>query len=96
MPPQPGVFSVPYGIAHKNRTTTYVQDVEMGVAYPHHSHAAVAGPSTRVHGKSRRAFLFHLQADQWLRMLVEEGKKEKRRKDLSGKLGKEMNDRREE
>jgi hypothetical protein len=27
---------------------------------------------------------------------IEEGKKEKRRKDLSGKLGKEMNDRREE
>lgn len=74
MPPQPGVFSVPYGMGHKSRSNTYNADGEMGVAYAHHSHAPVAGPSSRMH----------------------EGKKEKRRKDLSGKLGKEMNDRRED
>ncbi|KAF6753146.1 hypothetical protein DFP72DRAFT_436982 [Ephemerocybe angulata] len=75
MPPQPGVFSVPYGMGHKSRSNTYNADGEMGVAYAHHSHAPVAGPSSRMH---------------------EEGKKENRRKDLSGELGKEMNDRRED
>ncbi|TEB33082.1 hypothetical protein FA13DRAFT_1773327 [Coprinellus micaceus] len=73
MPPQPGVFSVPYGMGHKSRSNTaYAGDVEMGQAYQHHP---IAG-SSRAH---------------------EEGnKKERKRKDLSGKLGKEMNDRRED
>lgn len=48
MPPQPGVFSVPYGMGHKSRSTAaYAGDVEMGQAYQHHP---IAG-SSRVHGK---------------------------------------------
>ncbi|TFK25109.1 hypothetical protein FA15DRAFT_668811 [Coprinopsis marcescibilis] len=67
MPPQPGVFPVPYGVSqHKGREGTY-GDVDMVYHHP--------GPSTRVH---------------------EEGKKEKRRKDISGKVGKEMHERRED
>ncbi|TFK39476.1 hypothetical protein BDQ12DRAFT_681847 [Crucibulum laeve] len=76
MPPQPGVFAVPYGSAHgKARTGGYGADVSD--IYQHHHHSQVAGPSSRAHGH-------------------DDGKKEKRRKDIAGKLGKEMNDRRDD
>ncbi|KAJ7284162.1 hypothetical protein C8J57DRAFT_1448005 [Mycena rebaudengoi] len=67
MPPQTGIFPVPY--ASKDAMT---------ITYQHHN--AVAGPSSRTHN-----------------MAMDDGKKDsKRRKDLSGKLGKEMSDRRDD
>ncbi|KAF8998490.1 hypothetical protein BDQ17DRAFT_1391667 [Cyathus striatus] len=82
MPPQQGIFPVPYGPPHtttahgKARAGTYAADVsDMGMSYHPHHHPSVAGPSSRLH---------------------EDGKKEKRRKDIAGKLGKEIVDRRDD
>ncbi len=58
MPPQQGLFAVPYGSAHKARTGYMASDiVEMGpgggggAVYARHGHAAIPGPSSRNHGK---------------------------------------------
>lgn len=62
MPPQQGLFAVPYGSAHKARTGYLAGDMsEMGPVapgggggpgpvYAHHGHVAIAGPSSRGHG----------------------------------------------
>jgi hypothetical protein len=62
MPPQQGLFAVPYGSAHKARTGYMAGDmadmgpgvvsagVGAGPVYAHHGHAAIAGPSSRGHG----------------------------------------------
>ncbi|KAJ7498573.1 hypothetical protein FB451DRAFT_1384379 [Mycena latifolia] len=69
MPPQPGIFPVPYPSSSKDT---------MNITYQHHN--AVAGPSSRTHN-----------------IAVDDVKKDtKKRKELSGKLGKEMNDRRDD
>jgi len=47
----------------------------MSIPYQHHTHSAVAGPSSRPHDETR---------------------KEKKRREIAGKLGKEMNDRRDD
>ncbi|KAF8625038.1 hypothetical protein AX17_006952 [Amanita inopinata Kibby_2008] len=102
MPPQPGMFALPYP-ASKGRPA-YSADVEIGIAYGHghglvghgtighgaphghahvghtHGHAAMAGPSSRIHGLSG----------------MDDAKKDRRRKEIAGKLGKEMSDRRED
>ncbi|KAH9943835.1 hypothetical protein B0H21DRAFT_747777 [Amylocystis lapponica] len=57
MPPQPGVFALPYSSTHK----------------------AIAGPSSRPHGAP-----------------ADDPKKERKRRDVAAKLGKEMNERRED
>ncbi|KAJ7734013.1 hypothetical protein DFH07DRAFT_944773 [Mycena maculata] len=68
MPPQTGMFPVPYPTSKD----------AMNITYQHHN--AVAGPSSRTHT-----------------IPMEDVKKEtKKRKELSGKLGKEMNDRRDD
>ncbi|KXN86724.1 hypothetical protein AN958_09715 [Leucoagaricus sp. SymC.cos] len=85
MPPQQGLFAVPYGSAHKARTGYMAPDMGevgpggggAGPVYAHHGHAGVAGPSSRGH-------------------VVDDGKKEKRKREIAGKLGKEMIDRRED
>ncbi|KAJ7930128.1 hypothetical protein B0H13DRAFT_1963424 [Mycena leptocephala] len=69
MPPQTGMFPVPYPSSNKDT---------MNITYQHHN--AVAGPSSRTHN-----------------IPMEDVKKEtKKRKEISGKLGKEMNDRRDD
>ncbi|KAJ7693943.1 hypothetical protein B0H17DRAFT_1009776 [Mycena rosella] len=68
MPPQPGMFPVPYSNSSKD---------PMNITYHHN---AVAGPSSRTHNSS-----------------MDDVKKEtKKRKEISGKLGKEMSDRRDD
>ncbi|KAI0060659.1 hypothetical protein BV25DRAFT_917730 [Artomyces pyxidatus] len=88
MPPQPGMFALPYASTHKARATTsvdmhnHVSDMNMGYHHPssHHSSSSmIAGPSSRPHGVN-----------------VEDGKKDRRRKEISGRLGKEMNERRDD
>ncbi|KAF8213923.1 hypothetical protein K438DRAFT_1802531 [Mycena galopus ATCC 62051] len=71
MPPQTGMFPVPYPASSKD---------PMNIAYQHHN--AVAGPSSRTHS---------IPMDE-----VNVKKETKKRKDLSGKLGKEMSDRRDD
>ncbi|KAF8449343.1 hypothetical protein L210DRAFT_858403 [Boletus edulis BED1] len=65
MPPQPGVFALPYASTHNARPDVV-----------HVHHPPVPGPSTRTH--------------------ADDPKRDKKRKDLSGKVGKEMTDRRDE
>ncbi|KAI9509669.1 hypothetical protein F5148DRAFT_1185687 [Russula earlei] len=79
MPPQPGVFPLPY--ASTNNTpdivTSYPQTPHHTI---HHSSSGLlAGSSSRQHGTN-----------------VDDGKKDRRRKEIVGRLGKEMNDRRDD
>ncbi|KAF8330523.1 hypothetical protein F5887DRAFT_1000343 [Amanita rubescens] len=81
MPPQPGMFSLPY--PSKPRPA-YAADVEIGIGigYGHalgHGHTAIAGPSSRIQG-----------------IPLDDPKRDRRKKEISGKLGKEMSDRRED
>ncbi|CCM02561.1 uncharacterized protein FIBRA_04664 [Fibroporia radiculosa] len=76
MPPQPGVFSLPYPTAvHKTRASANADVVDMAAAY--HSQPT-AGPS-RNHGSQ-----------------AEDPKREKRRREMVGRLTKEMGDRRDD
>ncbi|KAJ6583788.1 hypothetical protein B0H10DRAFT_2096516 [Mycena sp. CBHHK59/15] len=69
MPPQTGMFPLPYPAATKDA---------LNITYQHHN--AVAGPSSRPHT-----------------MVVDDPKKDsKKRKEISGKLGKEIHDRRDD
>ena len=79
MPPQPGIFALPYG------TTTHSQGGALAsTGHLHHNFhqhgGAVAGPSSRPHVAS----------------MDDTRKDNRKRKDVSGKLGKEMGDRRDE
>lgn len=66
MPPQQGLFAVPYGSAHKARTGYLAADVgDIGPGpgvgapvYTHHGHAAIPGPSSRGHGASWLGLFF--------------------------------------
>ncbi|KAF8878876.1 hypothetical protein BD779DRAFT_1612984 [Infundibulicybe gibba] len=74
MPPQPGIFPLPY--PHKSRNANYNNDgSDMGGV-------AIAGPSSRTHSFS----------------IMDDGKRGdfKKRKEIAGKLGKEMSDRRDD
>ncbi|KAI0272408.1 hypothetical protein BC834DRAFT_856600 [Gloeopeniophorella convolvens] len=90
MPPQPGVFPLPYASTHKARANPTdilngTSDMVMGYPLPPHhtvhhtSSALIAGPSSRLHGAN-----------------LDDGKKDRRRKEIVGRLGKEMNDRRDD
>ncbi|KAF8654636.1 hypothetical protein AX16_003489 [Volvariella volvacea WC 439] len=76
MPPQPGVFSLPF--SHKPRQT-YPGDIPE-VSY--YQHVPVAGPSSRMHAAPN----------------IDEGRRDrdKKKRDIAGKLGKEMSDRRDD
>ena len=87
---------MPYGVAPKSRPNIPAAlDIDMA-GYLQHSHSPIAGPSSRRHGMWCLLVVQRLVFQAFTGSGIEEGKKEKRRKDLSGKLGKEMNDRREE
>ncbi|KAI0046526.1 hypothetical protein FA95DRAFT_1559986 [Auriscalpium vulgare] len=82
MPPQPGMFALPYASTHKARAADMHNglDIGMGFHQPHHVHPSmIPGPSSRPHGGP-----------------MDEGKKDRRRREVAGRLGKEMNDRRDE
>ena len=97
MPPQLGAFAIPYSAQHKGRPTPNAEIVEVGTSY---QHQPAAGPS-RIHGvfvhkiSSSGSYLTLLPANG-NGNLTEEAKKDKRRKEMVGKLGKEMSDRRDE
>src|SRR6266852_1903601 len=112
MPPQPGVFPLPYASTstHKSRanhTEIHNGTTDIVTSYPpppHHSihhpssSSLLAGPSSRPHG----TFLLHLR-HVFIHSFVaspgantDDGKKDRRRKEIVGRLGKEMNDRRDE
>jgi len=90
MPPQPGVFPLPYASTHKaraNPTELHNGTTDVSTSYlppPHHtihhtSSTLLAGSSSRPHGAN-----------------IDDGKKDRRRKEIVGRLGKEMNDRRDD
>ncbi|TFY80054.1 hypothetical protein EWM64_g3961 [Hericium alpestre] len=89
MPPQPGMFALPYASTHKARASNNVDlhTSDIAMSYHHASISAsqhppssmIAGPSSRTHGAN-----------------LDEVKKEKRRKEIAGRLGKEMSDRRDD
>lgn len=107
MPPQPGMFSLPY--PSKPRPA-YPADVEIGIGigYGHavgHGHAAIAG--SRIPGVFQASYAFvpfgsyvclrRALTSCWRTGIsLDDAKKDRRKKEISGKLGKEMSDRREE
>ncbi|TDL23761.1 hypothetical protein BD410DRAFT_838768 [Rickenella mellea] len=74
MPPQPGMFALPYASTHKSRAGNDMHGAttDIGVTY----HATTLGSSSRPH--------------------AEDNKKDRKRREIAGKLGKEMSDRRDE
>ncbi|KAA1468958.1 hypothetical protein DENSPDRAFT_772455 [Dentipellis sp. KUC8613] len=64
MPPQPGMFALPYASTHKARASNnadiHPADMNMGyhhssLSSTHHSSSMIAGPSSRIHGEERKA-----------------------------------------
>ncbi|PSR82571.1 hypothetical protein PHLCEN_2v6004 [Hermanssonia centrifuga] len=74
MPPQPGMFALPYSSTHKPRGPNGTSDVPDANTSAYHANSMNAGPS--------RGTPF-------------EDPKNRKRKEIAGKLSKEMNDRRE-
>ncbi|KIJ20592.1 hypothetical protein PAXINDRAFT_124901 [Paxillus involutus ATCC 200175] len=82
MPPQPGMFALPYASTHKARPDVIQPDnMSMTISYQHQPHIQ---PQAQLQGSNPH--IHHAQ----------NGPREKKRKDISGKLGKEMSDRRDE
>ena len=112
MPPQPGVFPLPYASTHKaraNPTEIHNGTTDIVTGYPpaphhtiHHasSSALLAGPSSRPHGVSSLHPHIYITYNSVIPHVtganVDDGKKDRRRKEIVGRLGKEMNDRRDE
>lgn len=97
MPPQPGMFPLSYPSSHKVRSNDIP---EMNITYQHHQPNSIAGPSSRIHGKSIGCLYEGIQRPKLSCIhsggSMDDGKKERRRREIAGKLGKEMNDRRDE
>ena len=110
MPPQPGVFPLPYASTHKarpNPTDIHNGTTDVSTTYlppPHHtihhtSSALLTASSSRPHGM----FVSHSHDTHSVSLIhhaagsnIDDGKKDRRRKEIVGRLGKEMNDRRDE
>jgi hypothetical protein len=112
MPPQPGVFPLPYASTSTHKARANPIEIHNGTtdivtSYPppphhtiHHpsSSTLLAGPSSRPHG----AFLLCpvSRINSFIRRVAganaDDGKKDRRRKEIVGRLGKEMDDRRDE
>ncbi|KAF5383658.1 hypothetical protein D9615_003845 [Tricholomella constricta] len=117
MPPQPGLFPVPYpSSSHTQPSHTHTQihsshsshSLSHGSShfkappgtgapdiYTHqsHSHQHHQSQSHHSHGGSSSRIHVHSHGHH---ATIDDGKKEKRRRELAGKLGKEMNDRRDD
>jgi hypothetical protein len=83
MPPQPGIFALPYGTTTHSQGGALASTSSQGhLHHNFHQHGgAVAGPSSRAHVTAS---------------MDDTRKDNRKRKDVSGKLGKEMGDRRDE
>lgn len=102
------MFALPYASTHKARASNNVDlhTNDIAMSYHHASISSaqhppssmVAGPSSRVHGKSPlcRCGVPVSNAFGSLGASLDEVKKEKRRREIAGRLGKEMSDRRDE
>ena len=86
MPPQPGIFAVPYNANHKS-SNQYQTD-----AYHHNGHH-----NQRAHGLFSIAMYARTATHRFYTLFVEsDAKKEKKRKEIANRLGKEMIEKRDE
>ncbi|KAG6890319.1 hypothetical protein C0995_009526 [Termitomyces sp. Mi166 len=103
-PPQPGLFPLPYSSSSQHIQSSHSSShfkQPPGSAAPdiythqsHHTHSS----SSRIH-VSHHSTKFHFTRTQVLNKrlgTIDDGKKDKRRRELAGKLGKEMSDRRDD
>ncbi|KIK81525.1 hypothetical protein PAXRUDRAFT_832783 [Paxillus rubicundulus Ve08.2h10] len=95
MPPQPGMFALPYASTHKARPDVIQPDnMSMTISYQHQPHiqaqAQLQGSNPHIHHAHNG-----LVAGPSTR-IHDDPKRDKKRKDISGKVGKEMSDRRDE
>lgn len=98
MPPLPGMFAVPYNATHKSTNQTRTEYQTDGYQSHHHGsshHNAHAG-SSRTHGVflsvrfvSGVKLSFDVQKES-------DSRRDKKRREFAGRLGKEMNERRDE
>ena len=111
MPPQPGVFPLPYASTSTHKARANPIEIHNGTtdivtSYPppahhtihHPSSALLAGPSSRPHGTSLLCPVSCINSviRCFTGANADEGKKDRRRKEIVGRLGKEMDDRRDE
>ena len=96
MPPQPGVFALPYSSAGKSRGQNGIIE-----AVEYHPSNLNAGPS-RTHGAVSLAQSVVCEGSNWPTCALYSGltpvddPQKRKRKEFASKLGKEMSDRREE
>ena len=94
MPPQPGVFALPYTPAHKGRVQNGTSE-SADVNNPIYTNMS-AGPS-RVHGEYNGGAFFLTGRKHYNSPGTPvEDPKSRKRKEAAGRMGKEMSDRREE
>ncbi|KAL4066167.1 hypothetical protein V8B97DRAFT_1934448 [Scleroderma yunnanense] len=96
MPPQPGMFALPYASTHKARADVIQPDnTSMTISYQHQQH-----PQPHIQPASN-PHIHHVHHHTSVTgpstsRAHDDPKREKKRKDISGKVGKEMNDRRDD
>ncbi|KIJ65188.1 hypothetical protein HYDPIDRAFT_111082 [Hydnomerulius pinastri MD-312] len=96
MPPQPGMFALPYASTHKARADVIQPDnMSMTISYQHQPHIQAQG---QLQGSGPHIHHVHHHAPVAgpSTRTHDDPKKDKKRKDISGKVGKEMSDRRDE
>ena len=94
MPPQPGVFAVSHTSTHKVRAGAAAELTSTNTLH----YEALAGPSSRPHGELIAVQRYPVPTVQSTTAGIqsEEAKKDKRRKEVIGKITKEMAERRDE
>ncbi|KAH7885746.1 hypothetical protein F5I97DRAFT_2060247 [Phlebopus sp. FC_14] len=96
MPPQPGMFALPYASTHKARADVIQPDnMSMTLSYQHQPHIQ---PHAQFQGSNPHIHHVHhpLPVAGPSTRTHDDPKKEKKRRDISGKFGKELSDRRDE
>ncbi|KAI0642094.1 hypothetical protein C8Q79DRAFT_929589 [Trametes meyenii] len=95
MPPQPGVFAVSHTTTHKVRAGAAAELTSTNTIH----YEALAGPSSRPHGEHEHVpYSFWTATNSIIGAGAqgEEAKKDKRRKEVIGKISREMAERRED
>ncbi|KAF9219731.1 hypothetical protein BS17DRAFT_740199 [Gyrodon lividus] len=95
MPPQPGMFALPYASTHKARADVIQPDnMSMTISYQHQPHIQAQG---QLHGSNPHLHHVHSAPVAGPSTRThDDPKRDKKRKDISVKVGKEMSDRRDE
>ncbi|KAG6330733.1 hypothetical protein ID866_8357, partial [Astraeus odoratus] len=99
MPPQPGVFALPYASTHKARADVIQPDnTSMTISYQHQQHFQAQPQPQQIQSASNPHIhhVHHAPVAGSSTRTHDDPKREKKRKDIPSKVGKEVNDRRDD